>query len=50
MDVLQAGILRGAVQKYIGLLDYKVTIGYDFDQKHDEDNDRRVADTFRVIS
>src|SRR5260370_165880 len=35
-----------AVQKYIGLLDYKVTIGYDFDQKHDEDNDRRVADTF----
>src|SRR5713226_6852106 len=39
-----------AVQKYIGLLDYKVTIGYDFDQKHDEDNDRRVADTFRVIS
>src|SRR5258707_5530969 len=39
-----------AVRKYIGLLDYKVTIGYDFDQKHDEDNDRRVADTFRVIS
>src|SRR5216684_537092 len=39
-----------ALQKYIGLLDYKVTIGYDFDQKHDEDNDRRVADTFRVIS
>src|SRR5438876_1173167 len=39
-----------AVQKYIGLLDYKVTIGYDFDRKHDEDNDRRVADTFRVIS
>src|SRR5712691_1633083 len=39
-----------ALQKYIGLLDYKVSIGYDFDQKHDEDNDRRVADTFRVIS
>ncbi len=39
-----------ALQKYIALLDYKVKIGYDFDQKHDEDNDRRVADTFRVIS
>jgi len=39
-----------ALQKYIALLDYKVSIGYDFDQRHDEDNDRRVADTFRVIS
>jgi tetratricopeptide (TPR) repeat protein len=39
-----------ALQKYIALLDYKVSIGYDFDQKHDEDDDRRVADTFRVIS
>src|SRR5207253_11470707 len=39
-----------ALQKYIALLDYKVSVGYDFDQKHDEDNDRRVADTFRVIS
>src|SRR5467141_1884995 len=39
-----------ALQKYVALLDYKVSIGYDFDQKHDEDSDRRVADTFRVIS
>src|SRR5258708_1653838 len=39
-----------ALRKYIALLDYKVSIGYDFDQTHDEDNDRRVADTFRVIS
>src|SRR5207245_858015 len=39
-----------ALQKYIALLDHKVSIGYDFDQTHDEDNDRRVADTFRVIS
>src|SRR6266704_908967 len=39
-----------ALQKYIALLDYKVSIGYDFDHKHDEDSDRRVADTFRVIS
>src|SRR5260370_22633327 len=39
-----------ALRKYVALLDYKVSIGYDFDQTHDEDNDRRVADTFRVIS
>ena len=39
-----------ALQKYVALLDYKVSVGYDFDQKHDEDDDRRVADTFRVIS
>src|SRR5246500_3774858 len=39
-----------ALQKYIALLDHKVSVGYDFDQRHDEDNDRRVADTFRVIS
>src|SRR5213594_3072847 len=39
-----------ALQKYVALLDYKVKIGYDFDQTHDEDDDRRVADTFRVIS
>jgi tetratricopeptide (TPR) repeat protein len=41
---------ENALQKYVALLDYKVSIGYDFDQRHDEDNDRRVADTFRVIS
>ena len=39
-----------ALQEYIALLDHKVSIGYDFDQTHDEENDRRVADTFRVIS
>jgi cellulose synthase operon protein C len=39
-----------ALQKYVALLDYKVSVGYDFDQKHDEDDDRRVTDTFRVIS
>src|SRR5215475_10852844 len=39
-----------ALQEYVALLDYKVSIGYDFDQTHDEENDRRVADTFRVIS
>src|SRR5262245_12511922 len=39
-----------ALQKYVALLDYKVSVGFDFDQKHEEEEDRRVADTFRVIS
>src|SRR2546427_52138 len=39
-----------ALQRYVALLDYKVSIGYDFDKTHDENDDRRVADTFRVIS
>ncbi len=39
-----------ALHKYMALLDYKVSIGYDFDQTHEEEDERRVADTFRVIS
>jgi len=39
-----------ALQKYVALLDYKVSLDYDFDQLHEEDEERRVADTFRVIS
>ena len=39
-----------ALAKYMALLDYKVSVGYDFDQTHAEEDERRVADTFRVIS
>jgi len=39
-----------ALHKYMALLDYKVSIGYKFDETHEEDDERRVADTFRVIS
>ncbi|HUQ51136.1 MAG TPA: tetratricopeptide repeat protein [Gammaproteobacteria bacterium] len=39
-----------ALHRYMALLDYKVSIGYDFDQAHAEEDERRVADTFRVIS
>jgi tetratricopeptide (TPR) repeat protein len=39
-----------ALHRYIALLDYKVSIGYDFDQTHAEDDERLVADTYRVIS
>jgi cellulose synthase operon protein C len=39
-----------ALAKYMALLDYKVSVGYDFDETHAEEDERRVADTFRVIS
>jgi outer membrane protein assembly factor BamD (BamD/ComL family) len=39
-----------ALDKYMALLDYKVSVGYDFDQAHAEEDERRVADTYRVIS
>lgn len=39
-----------ALQQYMALLDYKVSIGYDFDQSQDETDERRIADTYRVIS
>jgi tetratricopeptide (TPR) repeat protein len=39
-----------AIEQYIALLDYKVSIGYDFDQPTDESDERRIADTYRVIS
>jgi len=39
-----------ALDQYIALLDYKVSTGYEFDQSDDEDQERRIADTYRVIS
>ena len=39
-----------ALNKYFGLLDYKVSIGYDFDQQQQQTEDKRVEDTYRVIS
>ncbi len=39
-----------ALHRYVTLLDYKVSIGYDFDQQHAEEDERRVTDTFRVVS
>ena len=39
-----------ALHRYMALLDYKLSVGYDFDQAHEEEDERRVADTFRVIS
>jgi tetratricopeptide (TPR) repeat protein len=39
-----------ALDKYVALLDYKVSIGYDFDQAQDDTAERRTAATYRVIS
>ena len=39
-----------ALQQYMALIDYKVSNGYDFDEQHEEEDERRVADTFRVVS
>jgi tetratricopeptide (TPR) repeat protein len=39
-----------SLNQYVELLDYKVSTGYDFDQSSDEDETRRIADTFRVVS
>jgi TolA-binding protein len=39
-----------ALNEYVALLDYKVSTGYDFDQSQDEAAERRIADTYRVIS
>jgi tetratricopeptide (TPR) repeat protein len=39
-----------ALHRYVALLDYRVSIGYDFDQTQAEEDERRVSDTFRVIS
>jgi TolA-binding protein len=39
-----------ALHRYIALLDYKVSVGYDFDAQHEEGDERRISDTFDIIS
>jgi tetratricopeptide (TPR) repeat protein len=39
-----------ALHQYMALLDHKLAVGYDFDAEHEEEDERRVADTFRVVS
>jgi TolA-binding protein len=43
-------LLEEALEQYVALLDHKVATGYDFDHAKDEDEERRIADTYRVIS
>jgi len=39
-----------ALDDYMAMLDYRQSIGYDFDAVEEENDEHRVADTFRVIS
>jgi len=39
-----------ALHRYFTLLDYKVKSGYDFDATHPEPEQRRIDDTFQVVS
>lgn len=39
-----------ALNRFIALLDHKVSVGYDFAQTEDEQEHKRTEDTFRVIS
>ena len=39
-----------ALHNYMAMLDYRHSIGYDFDADYDEEDEHRIADTFRVIS
>lgn len=43
-------LYEDGVEKFVGLLDYKVSIGYDFNQQLDQTEGQRIDDTFRVIS
>ena len=39
-----------ALHRFMAMLDHRLTIGYDFDEEYDEEDEHRLADTFRVIS
>ncbi len=39
-----------ALQRFIALMDHKLSVGYDFKQTADEQERKRTEDTFRVIS
>ncbi len=43
-------LYKEALDRFIALLDYKVSTGYDFAQTRDEEERKRVDDAFRVIS
>ncbi len=43
-------LYQEALPRFFALLDYKVKSGYDFDAKHTEAEQRRIEDTFQVVS
>lgn len=43
-------LYEDALNKFIAVLDYKLSTGFDFESSHDELEKKRVEDTYRVIS
>ncbi|MZR62754.1 tetratricopeptide repeat protein [Alcanivorax sp. DP30] len=43
-------MLEEGMDQFVALLDHKISIGYDFDSPEDDIEQKRVDDTFRVIS
>jgi len=43
-------LFEEALHNYMALLDYRQSIGYDFEQVEEQKEEHRIADTFRVIS
>ncbi len=39
-----------ALQQYLAMLDHRASIGFDFEMAGEDEDEHRVADTFRVIS
>ena len=39
-----------ALHQFMAMLDYQMTVGFDFDSLDEEDDEHRIADTFRVVS
>ena len=43
-------LYEDALHNYIAVLDHRLSIGYDFDNVAEDEDEHRLADTFRVIS
>ena len=43
-------LYEDALDRFVALLDHKVSIGYNFEQTEDQQERKRIQDTFRVIS
>jgi tetratricopeptide (TPR) repeat protein len=43
-------LYEDALQRFLALMDHKVSVGYDFEQTENEQERKRTEDTFRVIS
>ncbi len=39
-----------ALDNFVAMLDHRKSVGYDFDEHDDDDDEHRISDTFRVIS